>query len=290
VAAGDKYSAELFIAASSSGLVPEMYRNGQKLSVTEDPKTKIKMGKIEFPASASTYDAQGMSKQTFKAEIKIKEVTYTENIEYFVVKPTIRVTTGNAPQLYLNCGNVVNIDVPALGTNYNPNFTARGAQIVPSDKASRVTIIPSEMKVQVTVLNNGTNLGTEPFDVKRIPRPHVTRKDQTNKEIDPKNGIKSTGQRQFRITVEPDDTFKENVPKDAIYRIRSMEACLRRGVNCVSVKTVTSEIVDISDWVLRPGDVIVCNIKSVIRQTYMKQEEKIDPNSYDAYQFISVSQ
>lgn len=283
VAAGDKYSANLFIAASSSGLVPEMFRNGQKLNVTEDPDTKIKMGKIEFPASATTYDAQGLSKQSFKADIIIKGTTYSKNIEYFVIKPTIRVTTGNAPQLYLNCGNVVNIEVPSLGTNYNPTFSPKGAQIVPSDKASRVTIIPTEMKVFVTVSNGGAVLGTEPFDVKRIPRPHVTKKDQSGRETDPKNGVKISGLTQLRISVDPDEGFKENVPKDAVYRIRNMEVSIRRGVNYISTKTVNSEIIDLTDWkaIMRPGDVIVCNIKQVIRKTFLNTDDKVDFNTYE---------
>jgi gliding motility-associated protein GldM len=283
VAAGDKYIANLFIAASSSGLVPEMYRNGQKLTVQDDPKTKIKMGKIEFPASATTYDAQGLSKQTFKAKIDLKGKTYEEDIEYFVAKPVIRVTTGNAPQLFQNCGNVVNIEVPALGTNYNPTFTAKGAKIVPGTKASQVTIIPSELKVFVTVTSGGSNLGTEQFDVKRIPRPHVSRKDQTGREIDLKMGAKIAGLTQLRIAVEADDSFKENVPKDAVYRIRTMEVSLRRGVNYVKNMTVTSEIVDLSTWKadLRPGDFIVCNIKTVIRKTFLGEDDKVDFNSYE---------
>jgi len=261
-----------------------MYRNGIKLAVADDPKTRIKKGKIEFVAVPGPYDpATGLSKQSFKAEIKIKDSTYTENIEYFVAKPVIRVTTGNAPQLFLNCGNVVNIEVPALGTNYNPSFTAKGAKIVKSDKPSRVTIIPSEMKVDVTVINNSSNLGTERFDVKRIPRPHVTKKDQSGREVDPKNGVKISGLTQLRISVDPDESFKENVPKDAVYRIRNMEVSIRRGVNYVATKTVNSEIVDLSDWraTMRPGDVIVCNIKQVIRKTFLNEDEKIDFNSYE---------
>ena len=283
VAAGDKYVANLFVAASSSGLVPEMFRDGQKLTVYDDEKTKMKMGKVEFVATPGTYDPQGLSKKTFKADIVIKGKTYTENIEYFVIKPTIRVTTGNAPQLYLNCGNVVNIEVPALGTNYNPSFTAKGAKIVPTDKASRVTIIPSEMKVMVTVLNGGATLGSEPFDVKRIPRPHVTKKDQSGREVDPKNGVKISGLTQLRISVDPDESFKENVPKDAVYRIRNMEVMIRRGVSYVATKNVTSEIVDVSDWkaIMRPGDVIVCNIKSVIRKTFLNEDDKVDFNTYE---------
>lgn len=283
VAAGDKYVASLFIAASASGVTPEMYKDGAKLSVSEDPKTKIKMGKIEFTATPGTYDAQGLSKKTFKARIDISgKEPYITDIEYFVAKPVIRVTTGNLPQLFLNCGNLVNIDVPALGTNYNPSFTAKGAKIVGTDKASKVMIIPSEMKVAVTVMNSGATLGTEAFEVKRIPRPHVSRKDQSGKEIDMKTGLKISGLNQCRVAVEADDSFKENVPKDASYRVRNMEVMLRRGVQFVKVMTVNSENIDLTAWKaeLRPGDYLVCNIKNVVRKTFLGEDDRVDFNEY----------
>jgi gliding motility-associated protein GldM len=282
VASGDKYVAQMFIAASSSGLVPEMYRNGQKIEVFSDPATGLKMGKVEFVANASSFDASGQSKQTFKAEIHVKDKVYVENVEYTVIKPVIRVTTGNRPQLYLNCGNLVNIEVPSLGTNYNPNFIAKGAQVVKGSKSSQVTIIPNSMKVDVTVMNSGANLGTETFDVKRVPRPHVSKKDQNGRDIDPKNGIKIAGLAQIRVSVDPDESFKENVPKDAIYRIRNMEVSLRRGQNYVATKTVSSEIVDLSDWknTMRPGDMLVCNIKTVIRKTFLNQDDRVDFSDY----------
>jgi hypothetical protein len=77
------------------------------------------MGKVEFVASGGNY-VKGFAKKSFKAEIKMNDRTFTEDIEYEVAQPTIRVTTGNAPTLYMNCGNMVFIEVPALGTSYNP--------------------------------------------------------------------------------------------------------------------------------------------------------------------------
>ena len=291
VAAGSKYEAELFIAASSSGLVPEMFRNGQKLNVSEDPKTKLKTGKIEFMASAQGYDAQNQSKQSYSAQIKLKvggkDSIFTEKFEYTVIRPTIKITTGNRPQLFLNCGNFVNIEVPSLGTNYNPTFTAKGATIVTSQKAGQVTIIPKEMKVDVTVLNAGANLGTEQFDIKRIPRPHVSKKDQSGRDVDPKNGVKITGLASLRVSVEPDESFKENVPKDAVYRVRTMEVNLKRGANSIMTKNVTSEIVDLSDWKaqLRPGDIIVCSFKKVVRKTFLNEDDPVD---FPEYVFIPL--
>lgn len=283
VAAGAKYKARMFVAASSSGLIPTMKRDGAPVPVAKDSDTQIQMGTVEFTAVGGNY-VNDIAEKSFKAEITLKnpDTTITRTIKYKVVKPTIRVVTGNLPQLYYNCGNLVNIEVPSLGTNYNPTFTPAGAQIVAGAKASQITIIPKQNKVTIAVNNGGVLLGSEEFAVKRIPRPHVTKKDQTGKVVDDKNGVKIGGLSSLRITVDPDDTFKENVPKDAIYRVKNMEVILKRGVTAVTTMTVTSEVIDLTAWKaqMRPGDVILCNIKQVIRRTFLNEEEKVDFNEY----------
>jgi len=279
VAAGDKYEAELFVSAAAEGVVPEMFRNGQKIEVAPDPETKILMGKIQFLASASSYDANGQSKQTFKTEIKgYGDEPIERTIEYIVAKPIIRVTTGNAPTLYLNCGNTVNIEVPALGTNYNPTFSGKGAEIVKGAKTGQVIIIPKERKVGVTVINGGATLGTENFDVKPIPKPRYVAKDGSGKEIDQKNGVRGAALTSLRIAAEADDNFKSEVPKDANFRIRTMEVILARGTARVATINATSELPDISAWrsQFRAGDRIVVDIKTVTRGTFQGEQEKVD--------------
>ena len=278
VAAGAKYQGNMFIAAASSGVAPEMFRNGQPLTVTTNPDG-IKMGKVEFVAQASTYDANGMSKQSFNAEIRIagKEPMKLP-IEYMVAKPVIRVTTGNAPTLYMNCGNTVNIEVPALGSSYNPTFTAKGASIEKGDKPGRVTIIPKERKVAVTVSNGGATIGTEPFDVKPIPKPRYVSRDNAGKEIDLKNGVKGTSLTGLRVSADADENFKQEVPKDANYRIKNMEVILARGTARVATLNLTNELVDLSAWrsQFRPGDRISIDIKKVTRRTFTGEEENVD--------------
>jgi len=279
VAAGDKYEAQLFVAAAAEGVTPTMFRNGQPLTIAADAETGIQMGKIEFLASASNYDANGQSKQTFKTEIKgYGDSTYSRTIEYIVAKPIIRVTTGNAPTLYMNCGNTVNIEVPALGTNYNPTFSGKGAEIVKGEKVGKVTIIPKERKVFITVMNGGATLGTEPFDVKPVPKPRYVPRDNSGKEIDMKNGVKGASLTGLRISADADENFKTEVPKDATYRIKSMEVILARGTARVATINATSELPDISAWrsQFRPGDRIVVDIKTVTRRTFQGQEEKVD--------------
>lgn len=278
VAAGAKYEADLFISASSSSFNPEMYKDGQKLDLFTDP-SGVRMGKIEFPATGGNYDPKTLlARKTFVAEIKLPDTTLRQEVEYFVAQPVIKVTTGNAPTLYMNCGNTVNIEVPSLGTNYNPAFSANGATIIKGDKPGRVTIIPKQRKINVSVSNAGAGLGSVAFDVRPIPLPRYIIRDNSGKEVDKKLGLRANVLTGLRVVPEPDETFKEMVPKDAVYRIRSMEVIHARGTSPINRMTATNEVLDLAQWrsQFKPGDKIVIDIKTVTRRTYQGQDEKVE--------------
>ncbi len=283
VAAGAPYVADLFMAASSSALNPTMTVDGRAIVVEDDAATGLKMGRVKFTASGGGYDDKGLAKRTMVAKISLPDTTYTQNIEYFVAKPVIRVTTGTAPTLYMGCGNDVNIEVPALGTSYNPSFSATGAEVIKSAKIGRVTIIPSQRKVNVTVSNAGTNLGTEVFDVKNVPRPRIIAKDNNGRDIDLKNGIKAGGVAGLKINAEADANFKAEVPKDANFRIRNMSVILARGTARVQEMTLTNESVDLTAWrsQMRPGDRIIIEPKGVVRMTYKGTPEQVAVSGQD---------
>jgi gliding motility-associated protein GldM len=283
VAAGATYEADMFISASSSALSPEFYYNGNPLNTEVDPATGIKMGKVKFIARGGNYDAKGQSKQTYVAEIKLNDQVYKQTVEYIVAKPTIRVTTGAAPTLYMGCGNLVNIEVPALGNDYNPSFTAQGAEIIRGDKIGQVTIIPNQRKVVVSVSNSGTFIGNEEFMVKPVPRPRIVAKDNNNRDIDLKNGIKAGQIAGLRINAEADENFKNEVPQDANYRIRNMSIILARGTQRVQEMTVNSELVDLNAWraLMRPGDRIIVEPKTVVRITFKGNTEPVTVTASD---------
>jgi gliding motility-associated protein GldM len=282
VAAGAPYEADLFMAASSSALSPTMTVDGKPIKV-EDDISGLKMGRVKFIASGGGYDAKGIAKRTLVAKITLPDTTYTQNIEYFVAKPVIRVTTGTAPTLYMGCGNDVNIEVPALGTSYNPTFSATGAEIIKGPNIGRVIIIPSQRKVTVSVNNAGTNLGTEQFDVKNVPRPRIVAKDNNGRDIDLKNGIKAGAVSGLRINAQADENFKAEVPKDANFRIRNMSVILARGTARIQEFTLTSELVDLSAWrsQMRPGDRIVIEPKNVVRMTFKGGTEQVVVSGQD---------
>jgi gliding motility-associated protein GldM len=281
VAAGAKYRAQMFITASSSAIIPDFYMNGEKLPVVDDPQTGVKMGLVEFNATGGGYDASGMAKKTFTAKIDLADTSYTKVIEYFVAAPVIKVTTGNAPTLYMNCGNNVNIEVPALGTNYNPSFSPNGAEVIKGTKPGQVTIIPKQRKVTVGVNNGGVNLGNVQFDVKPIPRPRFVAKDNSGKDVDMKLGLKGTSLTGMRIVAEAEENFKQEVPKDAVYRIRVMEVIHARGTAPIHRMNASNEVLDLATWrsSFKPGDQIVVEIKTVTRRTYKGEDEKVDIRS-----------
>jgi gliding motility-associated protein GldM len=278
VAAGAKYEADLFISASSSSFTPDMYKDGQKLELFNDP-SGVRMGKIQFTATGGGYDPKTLlAKKTFKAEIKLPDTTLTELVEYYVAQPVIKVTTGNAPTLYMNCGNFVNIEVPSLGTDYNPSFNGQGASIIKGDKPGKVTIIPTQRKISVSVSNAGTLIGSQPFDVNPIPLPRYIIKDNSGREVDKKLGVKGGSLTGLRVVPEPDENFKNAVPKDAVYRIRSMEVIHARGATPVNRMNASNEVLDLGPWraQFKPGDRIVIEIKTVTRRTYQGQDEKVE--------------
>ena len=237
VAAGTKYKADLFLAASSSGITPEMTVNGKSIQVEEG------IGKVEFLASPGSYDKEGLAKKTFKASIKLKmpggkDTTLVEDIEYYVARPVIQVQSAAVQALYLNCGNELNIQVPALGTAYNPNFTATGANVISGGGKGLVTVIPTATtEVKLNVYSNKNLLGTQVFKVRTIPKPEVMLTSK-GKLLDERKGVPSPGPRSLEIKAIADESFKTFLPKDARYRVAQWEVSLARGSRAVKTKKV----------------------------------------------------
>jgi len=57
-----------------------------------------------------------------------------------------------------------------------------------------------------------------------------------------------------------------------------MEVILARGSSPVKRETFTNESVDLNSWrnLMKPGDNLVIDIKSVTRRTFEGQDEKVD--------------
>ena len=275
VAAGTKYKADLFIAASSSAVSPVMTVNGKEIPVEGG------MGQVEFTASASKYDKDNRAEQKFKAAITVeqggKKETYEETFSYFVTKPVIQVQSQSVQALYLNCGNELQINVPALGTTYSPSFSASGASAIKGKKTGQVTVIPTAAKVALTVSSGGNRIGTENFQVRRVPKPSVEVFGPGNKPIDFKRGEAINRLRTITVKAIADEDFKNFLPKDARYRVTDAEIVLARGSRPVGKAKLSGDSANLSSLMskAKPGDRLVIDIKQVQRMNFQNKTENV---------------
>lgn len=280
VAAGAKYRAELFLAASSSSVNPQMSVDGKKIRVKQG------VGNVEFVASSGKYDKNGLAKKIFKAAIKLnmpgqKASTFVKDIEYFVARPVIQVQAAAVQALYFNCGNELNIQVPALGADYNPTFKVVGAELVPGNAKGRIVLVPKAREVKLQVYSNGSFLDTQTFRVRAIPRPDVVITSR-GKTVDEKRGMPAPGPRRLEARVLADESFKTFLPKDARYRVAQWEISLARGSRALKTKKVkNSQEVSLSDFaaIAKAGDRIVIEIKTIERLNFKGKIETVKTGS-----------
>jgi gliding motility-associated protein GldM len=276
VAAGSTYDAELLVAASSSAIEPEMTIDGRKIPVNAG------IGKINFVATPGNYDQNGLAKKVFKAAIKLRvpggESVITKDIEYFVAKPVIQVQSAAVSALYLNAGNELMIQVPALGINYNPTFKAEGATVVPGQGKGLVTLIPNAKEVKLSVYNSGNLLDTISFKVRTIPRPEI-QVTSGGKPINERQGVVAPGPRKIEVKVIPDESFLSFLPKDARYRVAEWEVTLARGSRSIQTKRLSNQQeVTLNDFaaLAQSGDRIVVDVKKVERLNYKNEIETVN--------------
>ncbi len=285
VAAGTKYVADMFIAASASGLNDQirMSYNGATIDVTNG------VGKVEFTAKPGKYDKEGNARKTFEAAITVPlggglDTTFIDEIEYFVSKPVIQIQSQSVNALYLNCGNALDVQVPALGNAYNPSFRAKGGDAIKGRDRGQVTVVPKARSVTLTVSSNGNVIGSREFKVRAIPSPEI--KAYTDQgEVNMKDGIPAKTPRLYLKAI-PDPSFAEFLPNDAKFRVAGAEITLvSGGLGRGSIRS--GEQVNLSSIVrnARKGDQLVIEIKKVQRQNFRKQVE--DFNRFQ--RFINIS-
>lgn len=272
VAAGAKYKADLIVAASSSAEDPEMTLNGKEIEVENGS------GKIEFTATPGAYGEDGTVRKTFEATAKLKDSVYRDEIEYFVAKPVIQVQSAALSTLYLNCGNKLNVGVPALGTSYNPSFSVKGGTSIQGKERGLVTIVPSAPKVTLGVSSDGNKIGDVEFDVQRIPKPEI-QVYNGSKPVNLRQGESANALRVLRAQAIPDENFKAQLPDDARYRVNRWTITLARGPRAIGQPIkATSETVNLSQLMgnARPGDRLVVNIDQVLRMNFRGNTEEVN--------------
>jgi len=275
VAAGARYEADLFLTASSSGVSPIMMIDGKKINVKDG------LGKISFLAFSNKYDKEGLAKKSFQANIIVKapggkDTVFKQEVTYFVAKPVIQVQSAAVQALYLNCGNEINIQVPALGKEYNPKFKVAGGKMVLGKGKGLVTIIPKSTQVKIHVYNNTNMLGTQAFNVRSIPKPEI-KLTSNRKSINTKEGFPFPGPRSLELSAIPDESFKNFLPKDARYRVAKWEVILARGSRAIDKKKINGPVANLRSFaaLAKPGDRIVVEVQKVERKNFKNEIENV---------------
>jgi gliding motility-associated protein GldM len=261
----------MFIAASSSGVTPTMTYNGSSIPVTAG------MGKIEFTAQGGAYDKEGKLKKTWKGAITIrtpsgKDTTFQHTEEYTVVKPVIQVQSAAVQALYANCGNDLNIAVPALGAEYRPSFSGSGGQFIPGSRTGDVTIVPTSTEVSLSVSSGGNLIGTEKFKVRPVPRPSV-KPFSGGRELNVKLGLDAPYPTTIDMRAVAEEGFAALLPKDARFKVTETEVYLVRGKRPVGASVRGDDRIGIGGLTsqARPGDRLVIEVKSVKRMNFKGQ-------------------
>jgi gliding motility-associated protein GldM len=280
VAAGTDYEAEMFIAAQSKALKPTMTYNGRQIEV------KGGMGIVKFKAAATNYDAEGNSKQKWSGTIKLPlpgrgDTTFKLEAEYIVAKPVIEVTSASVQGLYFDCGNELNIKVPALGASYKPSFTSPNASITRTSEPQKVMVVPSSKdKVDINVASDGSAIGKVTFDVKELPVPRVEIL-ASGAPVNPKKQY-STGTPGVQVKIMPDPSVAETMKKDCRYTITG-ELSVRRGSRIVANVKFSSQDPNNLTYnaffsqlgELRANDNVIVEVTELRRTNYRDNTSKI---------------
>lgn len=271
---GTPYRANMMVAAYSSVAKPDYAAEVGEITVNEQGQ-----GQIEFIAAASDFDASGKARRVWTGSITLKtprgDTTFTVEEEYFVSKPTMQVIAGNVSSLYLNCGNELNVQVPELGADYNPQFRVEGADLIKSAEKGKITLVPKAKDVNMVVNNNGYFIGKQDFRVRRIPKPTITLM-SGSRELDLRNG--GSPPRRLNLRVVPDADFAEFSPNDARYRVTKWEFTLARGNRPVAQETFTEPEINLTNLLrsAQPGDRIVVDVKEVKRRNFRNELETVN--------------
>jgi len=283
VPAGTKYEAEVMMTATSTSLLPTMNVGNQSLKVDGSG-----IGSYNFLAGGGSYNADGLLKKTWTAQIKMKrpdgkDTIYTVTEEYFVVKPVIQIQSAAQTGLYFNCGNKVDIMVPALGAEYNPEFKATGATVKATGTKGRVYIIPSAATTKIAVYNKGQFIGDENFKVKAIPKPTIEVR-VNGQPINARTGVAPLALKNISIKAIADADFAASQPEDATYKVTEWEIEFARGrklVSGISKLTPPDQQVSMSGkgQLLQDKDIILVTPKKVMRKTYLGTWEEVKVSS-----------
>ena len=271
VTAGLDFNAQAFLTLGNSSLQPEIKLNGSPIDVVNG------RGVINFKTSAreGEYDANGLATKAFEVEITAEDgnggtITRTTRHEYQVARPVIDVRSQSVEVLYLGCANNLNINVPALGPAYQPQFRVSGGTFTTGSQKGQIIVDPSQREVSIAVSSAGLPIGTREFQAKPVPLPRLDVR-PNGQPYNAKNGLdeKPTNLTLF-LPSDPD--FAERFPKDSQFLVSKGQVTLARGKQTkrtIEISSPTSRV-DLGPLIsqMQSGDRIVVYVEEIVRLNY----------------------
>lgn len=231
VPAGLPFETRLSIGTVSSQVKPNFSSPSGKVQINEGGNSAT----LQVMANARNIPAgQVEGIQSYSANVYVPLPnggfdTLQVKQSFKVSKPEVQVTSLAVQNLYRNCGNGLNIDVPALGVHYDPVVTATHAQVrQASDSKKKFLIIPTGQRSVVTVNSRtqGRTLKIQDlkYNVISPPKPEIDFR--VNRR--PYNGMASVSKSSdFRLRLVPDAEFKRLLPRDSKYRITKLTISIK---------------------------------------------------------------
>lgn len=228
VPAGLPFQTRLYVAMSSSQITPQFSSGSGRLKVEDGGNSAM----LTINANgANIPNGKSEGKQSYTATIQVPKATGGfESLpvkgEFVVRKPEVVITSASVQNLYRNCGNAINIDVPALGDFYNPKIgvTGGGSVTQSQDSKKKFLVVPTGRKaiLNVSSLTNGQTVKIDDvaYNVIEPPKPSIVM--MVNGR--PYNGtspIPPTS--RIQVSVKSDPEFKAALPRDARYSVDQIE-------------------------------------------------------------------
>ncbi len=177
VMSGDKYNADIMLAAYDSKSKPDIYfmENIDSLKASNIPKAK----KLEVEDGMAHIELSGgIGVHKYAGLIAVKDPTGAIKYnpfsgKYIVAKPAASVSATKMNVFYRGVDNPVTVAASGNYKTITPRISA--GSIVPDGKGSYIVKnLPLATKeVTVSVLGDGSNLGGQVFRVKDLPNPNA---------------------------------------------------------------------------------------------------------------------
>ena len=236
VPAGLPFTTRLFVAMSSKDIKPTFSGSGHITTKGNSAEMKIMASGSVIPKNAS----EGV--QNYSATITVPKADGGKAIlkvngKFRVRKPEIQITSAAIQIMYRECGNDINVDVPALGDLYDPVITATAAEVeINKTQKRKVRVIPTGNKTVLTVSSRTggqvIKVGDVTYNVVPPPRPSWKFKVDGSAW----DGITPiSAKSKFEVCIVSDKDFAASLPQDARYSMRQIKLMVGSGLGAPKV-------------------------------------------------------